>query len=252
MQGPAFTLLGVGLSDTASAGFIYVAALIIASARVRGEVKLSTAIGAGVLAAVGFLTRLNNLPIAAAAAAFGLSLTVPSSEWWRPRVWRQQMSWNSVAGVAGVLASALLLFSWRTYHYTGVFSFLHGTTWRNHALWQADHPATENIAAMASSLLMVLTFDDPPRFAWYAVPLLFAGVVAVAALAGIKVFRDVPLALVVFFLVACSAAIAARGVAYAGRFSIHMVGVCCALTVCAIAEITQRFGSSRSFDRARD
>jgi len=74
--------------------------------------------------------------------------------------------------------------------------------------------------------------------------------VAVAALAGIKVFREVPLALVAFFVVTCSGALAARGVAYAGRFSIQMIGVCCALTVCAIAEITQRFGSSRSSDPA--
>ena len=189
--------------------------------------------------------------MAGAVAIFGLSLSAPSREWWRPRAWWTRVSWSSVVGVAGMLAVTLLLFSWRTYHYTGVFSFLHGTTWGNHALWQPGRSAPENILAMAGSLMMVLTFNDPPRFAWYAVPLLFGAIVAIAALAGVKGFRDVPLALVAFFVVTCSGALAARGVAYAGRFSIHMVGVCCALTVCAIAEITRRFGSSRSSDPAR-
>jgi hypothetical protein len=69
----------------------------------------------------------------------------------------------------------------------------------------------------------------------------------------LKVFRELPLAPVAFFLVACSGALAARGVAYAGRFSIHLLGAGCALTVCAIASLaTSLRGSSRSSDPARD
>ena len=63
MQGPAWLFIGIGLSDITSAGFIYLAALVIMSARARGGIPISTAIGAGVLAAIGFYTRLNNLPI---------------------------------------------------------------------------------------------------------------------------------------------------------------------------------------------
>jgi hypothetical protein len=99
---------------------------------------------------------------------------------------------------------------------------------------------------------MVLTFNDPPRFALYALPLVAGAVVAVAAMANIKVFREVPLALAAFFLVACSGALAARGVAYAGRFSVHLLGAGCALTVCAVAAIVRTRVSSRSSDPARE
>ena len=122
---------------------------------------------------------------------------------------------------------------------------------------------------MLSSLMMVLTFNDPPQFAWYALPLLIGAAVALLALLNVKVFRDVPAALALFFAVACSGALAARGVAYAGRFSVHLLGAGCALTVCAVAGLAkparpeagqsntvireaQPRESSRSSDPARD
>ena len=252
MHGPAWLFIGIGLSDIASAGFIYLAALVIMSARARGGIPIATAIGAGVLAAIGFYTRLNNLPMAFAASAFGLSLAVTPRHWWRPQAWWPSVSWNALFGVAGVVASAMLLFTIRTYHYTGVFSMLHGTTWGNHVLWRSDQPAADNLAGMLSSLMMVLTFNDPPRFAIYALPLLLGAAVAVAAMLNVKVFREVPLALAAFFLVACSGALAARGVAYAGRFSVHLAGAGCALTVCAVAALVRSSGFFRSSDPARD
>jgi hypothetical protein len=252
MQGPTWMFVGIGLSDIASAGFIYLAALVIQSARLRGDVTVPVAIGAGALASIGFYTRLNNLPMAAAVAAFALPLTIPSTGWWRLRSWWPQISWKALWGVAAMIALAVLFFTWRTYHYTGVFSFFHGTTWGNHALWQAGHTVSQNVAAMWSSLMMVLTFNDPPRFAWYAVPLLAGAIVAVGAIAGVKWLRDVPLPLVLFFLVACSGALAARGVAYAGRFSVHLLGAGCALTICAVAAFARHFGFFRSSDPARE
>jgi len=253
MQGPAWLFIGLGLSDIASAGFIYLAALVLLSARLRGGIPIATAIGAGVLASIGFYTRLNNLPMAFASSAFGLSLAVTARGWWRKERWWPNVSWNALFGVAGVILAAMTLFTLRTYYYTGVFSMLHGTTWGNHVLWRSGQPLSDTAAGMFSSLMMVLTFNDPPRFAAYALPLLFGALVAVAAMLNIKVFREVPLAPVAFFLVACSGALAARGVAYAGRFSIHLLGVGCALTVCAIASlVTSLRGSSRSSDPARE
>ena len=234
MQSPTWMFIGIGLSDIASAGFIYLAALVLSSARLRGHVTVRTAIGAGLLAAIGFYTRLNNLPMAAAVSAFAIPLTTLTPGWWRSAAWRRRISWPAALGVIGMIVLAVLLFTLRTYHYTGVFSFFHGTTWGNHALWQSGHTIAENAAAMGSSLLMVLTFNDPPRFVWYALPLLIGAAVAVAALLGVKGL-DVPLPLAVFFAVACSGALAARGVAYAGRFSVHLLGAGCALTICAVA-----------------
>jgi hypothetical protein len=251
MQGPTWIFLGIGLSDIASAGFIYFAALVLSSARLRGEVPLAVAMGVGALAAIGFYTRLNNLPMALAVAAFVIPPAMRAGDVWSPRRWWPQISWRGVFGMAAVVALALLFFAWRTWYYTGVFSVLHGTTWGNHALWRSDQPLA-SLWAMGGSLMMVLTFNDPPRFAWYAIPLLFGAVTALAALAGVKWFRDVPLALALFFVVACSGALAARGVAYAGRFSVHLLGAGCALTICAVASVTKSRGSFRSSGPARD
>lgn len=259
MQSPTWIYLGVGLSDIASAGFIYLAALIVAAARLRGDVRLATGIAAGCVAAVGFYTRLNNLPMACAISAFTIPLTTLTPGWWRGEWW-PRVSWRAWFAIAGTIAVAIFLFTLRTYYYTGVFSFFHGTTWGNHALWRAGQPAAQNLAAMGSSLMMVLTFNDPPRFAWYALPLLIGAVVSVAALLGVRGLT-VPLPLALFFAVACSGALAARGVAYAGRFSVHLIGAGCALTICAVASIARQAGVSRrglatpesfrSSDRAR-
>jgi hypothetical protein len=243
MQGPSWIFLGIGLSDIASAGFIYLAALVIMSARLRGDVALFTAIGAGALAAIGFYTRLNNLPMAAAVTAFAIPLTITSAGWWRLRAWWPQVSWRAVSGIGAMIALGILLFTLRTYYYTGVFSFFHGTTWGNHALWQSNHSLSQNLSAMMGSLMMVLTFNDPPRFAWYALPLLIGAAVALAALLGVKGL-NVPLPLALFFAIACSGALAARGVAYAGRFSVHLLGAGCALTICAAASAVATWQST--------
>lgn len=252
MQSPTWLFIGAGLSDIASAGCIYLAALIVLSARARGDVGIATAVGAGALASIAFFTRLNNLPMACAVSAFALSPLVTTPAWWRVKEWWPKISWPAAAGVLGTIALALILFAARTYYYTGVFSVLHGTTWRNHALWEAGQPLSRVALAMWSSLMMVLTFNDPPRFAWYAVPLLVGAAVSVAAMSGSRWFRQVPLSLAAFFLVACSGALVARGVAYAGRFSVHLLGAGCALTICAVASIARSFGSSRSSDPVRE
>lgn len=236
MHSPTWMFIGIGLSDLASAGCIYLSALIVATARERGDVRLGAAIAAGLLGAIGFYTRLNNLPMALAVSAFAIPLTASTHGWWRLTPWWRHVSWKAVCGVLAMIALAVFLFTLRTYYYTGVFSFFHGTTWGNHALWQPSHSAAENLAAMLSSLMMVLTFNDPPRFAWYALPLLTGLAVALAAMIGVPGLR-VPLPLALFFLVACSGALAARGVAYAGRFSVHLLGAGCALTMCAVASL---------------
>jgi len=252
MHSPTWMYIGIGLSDIPSAGFIYLSALVMASARQRGDVRLAAAIAAGLLGVIGFYTRLNNLPMALAVSAFAIPLTVTTAGWWRVAPWWPHVSWKAVAGVVTTIALAMFLFTLRTYHYTGVFSFFHGTTWGNHALWRASQSVGQNVSAMVSSLMMVLTFNDPPQFAWYALPLLIGAAVAVASMLGVRGLR-VPLPLSLFFLVACSGALAARGVAYAGRFSVHLLGAGCALTVCAVASMFSTVrGSSRSSDLVRD
>jgi hypothetical protein len=90
--------------------------------------------------------------------------------------------------------------------------------------------------------MMVLTGHDPARLALDSVPLLAAGAIAVAALAGIRGFRDAPLPIVAMFLSGLAGALVTRGWAYEGRFSLHLYGAASALCVWALATLYNRRG----------
>ena len=229
LVGPTLEFVGFGLCEISSAASIYFAAFFA----LRG--RRWDALAAGVLATLAFYTRLNNLPMAAAVAVFALPLELPASALWRPAAWRHLIRWRIVIGVAGSLAIGMLLFAWRTWYYTGVFSLFYGTQRELLAVWKPGMALPEALSAMLSSVLMVLTASDPPQFAWHALPLLTGAFVSLAAVLGLKGFRDASLPLTLFFLAGCSGALVTRGWAYEGRFSIHLFGVASALTVWAIS-----------------
>ncbi len=233
MQGPPWIYWGVGLSEHAAAGFIYAAALITV---VAGSWRLRLA--AGVLAILGFFVRLNNLPIAFAIAVFAIPLDVKVRDLWTPRQWLPRVDWRTAGFVTGAAAIGVLLFSLRTWYYTGVFSFFQGTTLGTNAIWQPGMPMGELARRMADSAWMVLSMNDPPRFVWFATPLVAAAAISVAALIGVPVVRNLPLSLVLFFFAGLSGALVARGVAYTGRFSTILIGTACAVTIGAVALFT--------------
>ena len=131
LLGPALEFVGFGLSEISSAGFIYLAAFFVM--RHRGARDL---VVAGVLVVLGFYTRLNNLPMAIAVAAFALPLTLPG----RIVVARSGMA--AARQMArrdrdrGALAIGGVLFAWRTWYYTGVFGVFHGTQREFLAVWK--------------------------------------------------------------------------------------------------------------------
>ena len=230
MQGPPWIYWGVGLSEHAAAGFIYAAALtaILATTwRLR--------LAAGMLAILGFFVRLNNLPIAFAIAVFAIPLDVRVRDLWTPRQWLPRVDWRTAGFVIGAAAIGMLLFSWRTWYYTGVFSFFQGTTLGTNAIYQPGMPMGELVRRMADSAWMVLSMNDPPRFVWFATPMVAAAAIAVAAIVGAPVLRNLPLSLVLFFFAGLSGALVARGVAYTGRFSTILIGTACAVTIGAVA-----------------
>jgi len=61
------------------------------------------------------------------------------------------------------------------------------------------------------------------------------------------VLRRLPAGVVLFFVAAIAGALIARGSAYAGRFSIHVIPVACAAFTCALAAATT--GVGRSYTR---
>ncbi len=89
--------------------------------------------------------------------------------------------------------------------------------------------------ALASSVMMVLTMNDPPQFDARALPILAGAIASVLAVAGVPRLRNLPLGPVLFCLAGISPSLFARGEAYPGRFSIHLIGVSSAVVMFSVA-----------------
>jgi len=244
--GPAWMFFGVGLSETASAGLIYMAALTAITAE-----RWPSRIAAGFLATLGFYTRLNNLPIAVGVAVFAVPLAAEARYVRSPARWAGGVRYRVAIAVTGTLAAGALLFALRTWHYTGVFSMSYGLTqFTTLSVWQSGMSWMDWARSMSDSALMVLTMNDPPRVSLYSIPMLTAAGLSIGALLGIKGVRRLSLPLAVFFLAGCSGALIARGSAYAGRFSTILIGATGAVIVSALAMATEKrpglfFGEDR-------
>jgi dolichyl-phosphate-mannose-protein mannosyltransferase len=229
--GTAHYLIGVGLGEISSMGLMSAAALFALRSR-HGAWRC--AVVAGLLATLAFYVRLNNLPMSFGTALLALG---HGRRWWR-----------SSAAIVCVVALGVLLFAWRTWHYTGVFSVFYGTQRELLSVWQPSLPFVVILERMLGSVMMVLTVNDPARFDLVALPVLGGALVAVLAIARVSWFRAVPVPPVLFFFAAISGALFARGSAYPGRFSMHVLPVSCALAVCGLAAVRRR--AIRQPDRA--
>ena len=216
--GTAQYLIGFGLSEISSTGFIYVAALW--AMRARGG-SWRAALAAGLFATLAFYTRLNNLVM-----AFGVALfAIPTGSLRRTGI-------REAAIIVATIACGVLFLAGRSWHYTGVFSPFYGTQRSLLATWQPGMALGTAWKRMADSVLMVLTVNDPPRFDVFALPVLTGAAVALLAAARASRLRAVPLSLVLFFAASIAGAFVARGSAYPGRFSVHVLPVTAALTMC--------------------
>jgi hypothetical protein len=243
--GAPWGLIGRGLSEITSAGFLYLGAFMALKSR---RSSLAWAIAAGVLASLSFYTRLNNLPMAAAITLFAMSARVPLRQFFvlplgapKPKAkagaWQLRIAWRTAIVVPLVLAIGVAFLAWRNWYFNGVFSVFYGTQRNIVALWQPGMSFGALMAKWLDSVLMVLTVHDPPAFDWKALPVFVGALVALLAVAGVPRLRDVPALPVLFFLVGISAAFVARGWTYQGRFSAHIIGVTCALAVCGIERL---------------
>jgi hypothetical protein len=241
--GAPWGLIGRGLSEISSAGFLYLGAFMALRSR-RGSFAWAAA--AGILASLAFYTRLNNLPMAAGITLFAMSARVPlrpfsvlrlASSKPKAGAWSTRIAWRTAVAVPLVLATGLAFFAWRNWYFNGVFSVFYGTQRNIVALWQPGMSFGAVMAKWLDSVLMVLTVHDPPAFDWKALPVLFGALVAPLAVVGVPRLRDVPALPALFFLAGISAAFVARGWTYQGRFSVHVIGITCALTVMGIDKL---------------
>jgi hypothetical protein len=223
--------LGRGLADTSSAGLIYLAALIALRGR---NGRWGAALACGLIATIAFYTRLNQLPLVMALAVFALPLRTPIRRAFQPSTWLARSTWPTIVTIWATLGAGVLFLAWRSYHYNGVFSILYGTSGYRQAIWQPGMSLTAYVRALASSVLMQATMNDPPQFDARAIPIMAGLSLSVLAVAGVRRLRDLPAGLVLFCLAGVAGAFIARGDGYPGRFSIHLIGVACAVVACAL------------------
>jgi hypothetical protein len=188
-----------------------------------------------VLAVLAFYTRLNNLPMAMASAAFAAPMALRIGDVWRPVEWWSRMSRRVVIGVIGIFAIGLLLFAARTWYYTGVFSLLHGTQGSARSIWKTTDEGFTPWQQLTRSVLMVLSMSDPPRFDVRAAPIVFGVLASLLGVCRVRPFQRLPFSLVVLCLAGLSGAFVAAGTAYPGRFSVHLIPVTAALSMCALS-----------------
>jgi len=238
--GPSWWIVGRDLSEITAAGFAYTAALLLVSER---RAELWCAVAAGILAVLCFYTRLNHLLWLCAMIALLLPLDVSAGALWRPREWWPRVPLASAAIILAVLGVGLTLFAWRTYYYTGFFSVFYGTQRQLVATIQPTDTFALAVRHLIESVLVLATVQDPPRFDPRAI--LVVGGIAVAVLALLRVpwCRDVPAGPALFCVSGLAGALVARGTAYVGRFSIHLMPVAVALAACCAANVVDRLSS---------
>jgi hypothetical protein len=237
MAGPGFIFVGHGLSEISSAGFIYFGALFALRSR---HGSWPAALAAGACATLGIWTRLNNLPMAMAVCVFAWPIREPIRTLLRPAAWFRRASVPTIAIVSATVSVGLLLFALRTWYYTGMFSLFYGTQGSARQVWQPGMSLGNGLEAMFDSLMMVLTTTDPPRIHNGSIPLIAGVVVSVAAVTGVGVLGELPFGVVLFCLVSLVGALVARGSAYSGRFSIHIIGAATTVLVCGISRVLLR------------
>jgi hypothetical protein len=229
--GPGWYLFGRGLSEITSAGLIYSAALFA----IRGRYSTRWVLAAGLCLSLGFLTRLNNLPFALAVAAFSLPIAQPAGDWWRWRTWWPRCAGRVLAGTIGAVAVAVILLGVRTYYFTGSVNPLAGTQASARSVWQESDAGETPLENATNSVLLMITMSDPPRLEPRAIPLVIGILAALLGLAGVGRFKQLPMNAALLSIAGIAGAFVARGSAYPGRFSIHLIPVTVALTICTVS-----------------
>jgi hypothetical protein len=239
--GPNWYIIGRGLSDAVAAGLVYAAALVALRMRER---HAAVALVAGLFATLAFLTRLNYLPLVIALVVLMLPFAVETRSIASVRhLWRSLPKRHVAAYLACIAGGGVALMV-RTWLYLGQFSLFAGTSRLHNATGLGvDMASFASVAAWKSALesvAMIITVQDPPGLNPRAVLVIGGVCCALLALVQAPIVRRLPLTLVLFCLAALSGGFVARGVAYPGRFSLHLIPVAVAVIVSSVALVAGR------------
>jgi len=157
-----------------------------------------------------------------------------------PRLWTSLPLRQAGIYLACIGAGVLALMT-RTWHYLGTFSLFAGTTRLHQAtglgLTTGSFVSGEAWRRAFESVAMIVTVQDPPGFNIRAILVIGGVACAVLALLQLPVMKELPLSLVAFCIAALSGGFVARGAAYPGRFSLQLIPIAVAVTVCAVGMV---------------
>jgi hypothetical protein len=87
------------------------------------------------------------------------------------------------------------------------------------------------------SVLMIVTVQDPPRFDVRSLLVVAGFGGSLLALLRVPIARRLPLGVAIMSVAAVAGGLVARGVAYPGRFSVHLIPVAVAIAVSIIGMV---------------
>ena len=215
----------------AAAGFAFYVALSI----VRADGRLAVAAVAGVLAVLMFYARLNQLIFAVCLAALWLPPDVPAA-WRRLSRATAALDPRPVTVYAATFAAGLILFAWRTWFYSGVFSLLYGTSLKNNDTGLRVSTVGSLIVwkRIAHSVSALVWMNEPPALDPRALLVVAGVVLSVLALLQVPRFARLPASVAIVTVGATMSSFVAHTHAYPGRMSIHLVPFAVAVAVVAV------------------
>ncbi len=232
--GPIWGLIGRGLSEVSASGWAYLGAMHLLRGRLG---RLSSCLAAAVFATLAFYTRLNHLPFVATLAVLSLPVRFPARGWLPFRSLVQRLSPTLLLVFFAGITFGVALFAIRTWYYTGVFDVFYGTQRESLSTGLTASTILSPAAwgRAIESVWMVSAVADPPRLNRLGFLVTAGVVIAGLALLRVPFFRNLPLGPSALCIGALVPSLFVRGTAYPSRFSVHLVPVAIAMSVCAMA-----------------
>jgi hypothetical protein len=235
--GPIWYLIGRGLSEIAGLGWMSLAVMFLLRARLG---RWRSAALAGGCAVLMFLTRLNHLLLAGFLLAALLPVRTPSTIAQLSAA-AARIRIRTAATYATIVVAGILMYSTRTWWYSGHFSVTYGTSFgvQQTGLRPATIVSPVVWRRIAEAFAAQLTMHEPPAFDPRALLLVTGGVLSVLALLQFPWAAGLPggLALLTFGTLAGS--FIAHTHEYPGRMSVHAVPFAVAMSVCAASRLVR-------------
>ena len=229
---------GRGLSEVAAAGWGFIAALCLLNKRMA---RPAVAMLAALFAVLMFYTRLNHLLFAALLLALLIPVTV-AARWSSAFQYVKSADVHAAGAYLAVLAAGVALFAVRTWHYTGVFSVLYGTSLKNNDTGLRLSTLFDSTVwtRVWHGMRALAWMNEPPSADPRAILVVVGLLLSIGALLQVPKLNRLPLSIAVVTIGACVSTLFAHTHNYPGRMSIHLVPFAVAMSATAGARLFAR------------